>query len=51
MEPGQLSARTVTPHNSTRAGAKVAAPRTPRERRRGVTQAAGLLVDAAIGQG
>ena len=30
---------------------KVAAPRTLRERRRGATQAAGLLVDAAIGQG
>ena len=37
--------------NPHRAGAKVAAPRTLRERRRGATQAAGLLVDAAIGQG
>ena len=39
------------PPQPHRAGAKVAAPRTPRERRRGATQAAGLLVDAAIGQG
>ena len=31
--------------------AKVAAPRTLREHRRGATQAAGLLVDAAICQG
>ena len=35
-----------------RAGdAKVTAPPTPRKRRRGATQAAGLLVDAAIRQG
>ena len=42
--------RSVTPQPH-RAGVKVAAPRTLRERRRGDTQAAGLLVDAAIGQG
>ena len=40
------------PPQQHRAGdAKVAAPPTPRERRRGATQAAGLLVDAAICQG
>ena len=40
------------PPQPHRAGdAKVAAPPTPRERRRGATQAAGLLVDAAICQG
>ena len=63
MEPGQLSVRRTTtqnqPHDLKRhppqqhraGGAKVAAPPTPRKRRRGATQAAGLLVDAAIGQG
>ena len=40
------------PPQQHRAGdAKVAAPPTPRKRRRGATQAAGLLVDAAIRQG
>ena len=40
------------PPQQHRAGdAKVAAPPTLRERRRGATQAAGLLADAAIGQG
>ena len=40
------------PPQQHRAGdAKVAALPTPRKRRRGATQAAGLLVDAAIRQG